>query len=345
MTPSGEDFPDHETISDAAAAWLARRDDGLTPGEEEEFARWRRGDPRHQAAVDRLEAAWRALGELEKFRPEARAHPDGDLLAPVRRRPRTWATGLAWGMAAAAAAALATMIWHRATRPGAAEQVYLTTAGGYQRTTLEDGSVTELNTSSEMRVRYTAAERRVRLLRGEALFTVAKNPQRPFWVEAGAVTVRAVGTAFDVRLTAEGVEVLVTEGKVQLAKAEAGGPVGVRDLGNVAAGQQVVIATSGPRVPPTVENVTPAAIRDALAWQGGDRLIFVATPLAKAVDEFNRRNRDVQIELGDPAIGALPISGSFSAVNAEAFARLLAQGGDFDFARPDAGHIVLRRAR
>src|SRR5690606_21684966 len=47
-----------ERISAQAADWLARRDDQLTPDEAEAFARWRAADPRHEAAVQRLEATW-----------------------------------------------------------------------------------------------------------------------------------------------------------------------------------------------------------------------------------------------------------------------------------------------
>ncbi len=66
--------------------WLAERDDGLTPDKETEFLRWRQTNPRHEAALARLEKAWNTLLKLENFRPEAQAHPDRDLLAPARRR-------------------------------------------------------------------------------------------------------------------------------------------------------------------------------------------------------------------------------------------------------------------
>ena len=44
---------------------------------------------------------------------------------------------------------------------------------------------------------------------------MSKDPERPFLVSAGEVTVRAVGTAFDVRLAPTAVEVLVTEGVIR----------------------------------------------------------------------------------------------------------------------------------
>src|SRR5581483_9214616 len=100
----------------------------------------------------------------------------------------------------------------------AAPQIYTTAAGGYERQTLADGSVVELNGNTQVQVAYSPAERRVRLVQGEAHFTVAKNKRRPFWVEAQGVSVRAVGTAFNVRLDPQRVDVLVTEGRVPVAQ-------------------------------------------------------------------------------------------------------------------------------
>ena len=246
----------------------------------------------------------------------------------------------------AAALALAGGIgWYLQSRRIVPPEVYATTADSYQRVTLEDGSVAELNASSEIQVNYTPAERRVQLVHGEAHFTVAKNKERPFWVEADSVKVRAVGTAFDVRITDREIDVLVTEGKVSLAKNETGGETAADSApepAKIAAGQRAVVDTSNPAAAPVIENVSPATISDVLAWQGV-HLVFAATPLADVISEFNRRN-PVQIELGDSALGVLPISGSFRPENVEGFVRLLAQGGDISVDRPSANRIILRQA-
>ena len=218
-------------------------------------------------------------------------------------------------------------------------------------------------------MRFNAAERRVRLVRGEAHFKVATNKARPFLVEVGGVAVRAVGTAFNVRLADGDLVVLVTEGKVQLERE-------LKQLTNAAAANapsraaraaeelpRRAPATPGSIIPvvakerafitqvascvaaaapgPVIEKVTPALVREALAWQG-PRLVFVDTPLADAVAQFNRRN-PVQIELADPELGELPIGGSFRAENVEAFVRLLSSGGGIDVERPDLSRIILRK--
>lgn len=158
-----------------------------------------------------------------------------------------------------------------------APQQYATTVGGYQRITLKDGSVIELNADSEVQVDYVPGERRIQLVKGEAHFSVAKNPARPFWVEAGSVKVRAVGTAFNVRLGPTEIEVLVTEGKVEVDK-------GSEPPANVLleAGQRWAIAQQNPVATPVVKKIEPTVMRHALAWQD-KLLIFSDQPLAEVI--------------------------------------------------------------
>lgn len=331
-----------------AAAWLAQRDDGLTAAEETDFNRWQQADPRHAAAVARLERTWGALQGLREFRPEAQVHPDRDLLAGARRpAARIISFPAATALAGlAAAAVVAVLFWPRATqdapaivRPGLATKVYATTADGYQRATLADGSVLELNANSEVRVDLLPAERQVRLLRGEAHFTVTKNPRRPFIVQTGSVAVRAVGTAFNVRLDGNAVVVLVTEGRVQVEGQAV--PAGLPELG---VGQQIVVplqAGTG-AAPARAETLPPEAVHALLAWQG-PRLRFVETPLASVVEQFNRHNR-VQIELGDASLATMPVDGSFRSENVEAFIRLLESDPALQVERAGPDRIVLRRA-
>jgi Fe2+-dicitrate sensor, membrane component len=332
------------TIEARAAAWLAQRDDHLSAAEQSEFEAWCAADPRHAAAVARLETTWNALRQLRDYRPTARAHPDPDILAPRRlpplarfRRPFLLAT-------AAALAVLAGWQW-RAPAPAlppAQTETYTTSVGGYQRVTLADGSVVQLNDRSEIRVRFTPDERRLQLVRGQAHFTVAKNKSRPFIVQTHRVAVRAVGTAFDIRVGDSNVEVLVTEGVVQLDRTAPApaqpAPASAAPL--VSAGWRAVISHDFDSAP-TLEPVSPSALREALSWQG-PRLVFLDTPLAEVIAQFNRRNR-VQICLGDPGLADLPVAASFRAENVEAFVRLLTSNGELR-AEHLGDRIILHKA-
>ena len=358
----GPDSPrpsDDESIAATAAAWLAQRDDTFSAADAATFERWCAADPRHAAAVARLDNAWATLQPLRDFRPAALRHPDRDLLAaPTPGRLPAAFPVRAFAFAGAAALMLALGFW--ALRPTfAAGTRYATTAGGYERVMLADGSVLELNGDTAAEVTYTAAERRVRLTRGEAHFTVAKNPARPFRVEALGIAVRAVGTAFNVRLGDGEIEVLVTEGKVAVSEVERVVPsalVPVAEPSPTRWGQRVppsdtllianeraLLVTTGPAAAPRIERIAPEAARQALAWQGPS-LVFHNTPLAAVAAQFNRRN-PVQIVLADPTLAALPVGGSFRPENVESFIRLLESGGYVVVDRTDAARLVLRAAK
>lgn len=340
--------PDQEAIEAMAAAWLAQRDEGFDAEQQAEFGRWQQADPRHAAAVARLEKTWATLQQLREFRPASRVHPDRDLLAGARPQARIISFPAAALVGLAAAVAIAALFWRIVPSPATpapgqavlATSVYATTAEGYQRVTLADGSVLELNASSEARVDFLPAERHVRLLRGEAHFTVAKNKQRPFIVHAGTVAVQAVGTAFNVRMDENDVEVLVTEGRVKVANQAASAPAVLPEL---AAGQRIVLSLKDAVIAPgQVEAILPEAVEAALAWQG-PRLRFADTPLSSVVAQFNRHNQ-VQVELGDASLVSVPVDGSFRSENVEAFIRLLESDGSIRAERVGKDRIILRRA-
>ena len=340
--------PSNAAIEGAAIAWLTERDDGFSPAREREFAQWLRTDPRHAATVARLEQTLGLLGELPAFRTQLnnafdRAAPivpfppitPPAVVRSARRRPRVFA-----GIGLAAALALGSFLGWHALRPPATIH-YTTTVAGYERARLDDGSTLELNAASAARVQFTAAERRVELTNGEAHFAVAHDTARPFIVNAGGIAVRAVGTAFNVRYTDAGaIEVTVTEGKVRVGQS---GPASssAESAPLVSAGQRMVLPRHAP--PPTVEQVDPAALRAALAWQS--RLAdFAEAPLADVIARFNTRSR-IHLFLADETLADRRIGGTFALDESEAFVRLLERDGEIIGERRGETEIHLRRAR
>ena len=342
--------PSSAAIEDAAITWLTERDDGFSPTREREFAQWLRADPRHAATVARLEQTLGLLGELPAFRSEINtafdraalvvAFPPATTEQPtLTPAPRRWSRTFAWAGLAAALAFGSFLGWH-ALRPPATIH-YTTTVAGYERARLDDGSTLELNAASAARVQFTAAERRVELTNGEAHFAVAHDTARPFIVNAGGIAVRAVGTAFNVRYTDAGaIEVTVTEGKVRVGQS---GPASssAESAPLVSAGQRMVLPRHAP--PPTVEQVDPAALRAALAWQS--RLAdFAEAPLADVIARFNTRSR-IQLFLADETLADRRIGGTFALDESEAFVRLLERDGEIIGERRGETEIHLRRAR
>jgi transmembrane sensor len=213
--------------------------------------------------------------------------------------------------------------------------------------TLPDGSVVELNSGAEILVSFSPDQRGVRLLRGEALFIVAKNAVRPFVVTAGAVEVLAVGTAFAVRQDVGHVGVLVTEGRVAVERvpAQAAQPLPSAEVNDervyLGAGDRLVVPADLPvSAPMVIRPVTPEEMALALAWRG-KRIEFTGTPMAEAVELLNRQNR-IQLSIADSAVARIRLSGVFWADDPEGFVRLLENGMNVRAERsPEA--IVLRR--
>ena len=345
------------SLDSVASAWLARRDRSLTPAEQDQFLQWLRDDPRHAAAFARLEKTWGALdGLAAEWRPEHSARPNPDLLATRSHRARRWFFPLV--IAAAATVALGIFLRrpaplapalasHPAVVRSAPPETTLAHAGLVrhepERMTLPDGSIVDLNAGAKIEVAFTPEERHVRLVGGEAHFTVAKNPARPFVVAAAGVAVRAVGTAFNVRLGADEVAVLVTEGKVRLdspaSDVTAGAPRTEAPI--LVAGQRAIFALAAPSAKPAIAGVTAAEVDRALAWQSV-RLEFADMPLAEVAAEFNRHNRR-QLVVGDAATGALRVGGNFRAENVDAFVRLLESSFDVAADSRADGATILRQ--
>jgi transmembrane sensor len=312
-----------DDIEHDASRWLAARDAGATsPAQTAEFNRWLEADIRHRVAYLRLEANWRRVAKLKELRPLDR-EVDPDLLKERHSRAP-------WKFAAAAALLLAlaagALSWQRS-----GWQTYETRVGVFSRIVLEDGSVIDLNTNSEVHVRLGDERREVRLTRGEGRFQVAHDTSRPFVVAANQAAVRAVGTAFTVRLRdASQVEVVVAEGKVAIAAPQ------VPDTAALAAGEAAVVQPGHV----SVTQVSPQALEQRLAWTAG-RLEFRGESLSQAVAEFNRYNVR-QIRLANPSLGTLRVGGNFKATDPESFAAALASAFKLhvDPGSPDA--IVLR---
>src|SRR5690606_5459811 len=94
------------------------------------------------------------------------------------------------------------------------DKVYVTSPDERARVTLADGSMVTLDSDTRMLARIGSGRRDITLLAGRALFDVAKDPHRPFVVEAGGRTITALGTMFDVDVSPTELRVTLAEGVV-----------------------------------------------------------------------------------------------------------------------------------
>jgi|UniRef100_UPI004049EE55 transmembrane sensor len=326
-TPEEQSRP----VSRAAARWLVLHDRGLTPEEQDEFFDWLAADPRHGEWYERQRATWQKLNKLVMWCPEHSAEPNPDLLnhnVSSRQRTQRWHWRGALALAAAAVAVLLAVgpsglrpTPATAGRPPSIEWV----AQGFERRQLEDGSMVELTGGTRLWLEYTATERRLRLLEGEAHFTVARNAARPFVVSVSGVDLRALGTAFNVRAGPGQVEVVVTHGRVQVLRLS-----GLAAQPDAAGGGEAPVLLAGDSALFSLDGGAPDLItrvseeemsRWAVRLQ--PRVFdFNATPLGLVAEEFNRAGGK-RLIIADERLKALPIVLSFRSDNVEGFVRLL----------------------
>ncbi len=324
MRESNPKFSPTAASDPAAAGWFIRRERGLSPAEQSDYEKWLSEDPRHEAAIAQLEAVWEMMDPVFAGPAVQDVTPRRDMLAPrTRGHFRVWIPVLA------GAAAAALMLWLRPTatspEPAAPAAGRIVVHPAPERRTLEDGSVVDLNTGAKLSVEFTAAERRVHLMHGEAFFTVAKNPARPFIVDTDRIAVRAVGTAFSVGLGQREVSVVVTEGRVgvnELRPAAGETPASTREISTLGAGQKGVVREAAGKAEMTVTTLTRGQIETLLSWQGL-RLEFFDCPLSVVIAEFNRHNRQ-KLAVADAGTAAMRIGGNFRVDNVDDFVRLLA---------------------
>jgi transmembrane sensor len=312
-----------------AAEWTIRKDRGLNDSESAELINWC-SNPKNAEELKRIEGTWTLLDRAADS-SSAKAAAQQILSRARKRRHQHKLLALGGFFAAAAALAVGFFQWTQPPQeaestPGSpivarSESVnYQVVASTAKSVELPDGSKAELNGDSMIEIEFSDSSRLIRLVSGEAYFTVVKDPQRPFLVSSAGVTVRAVGTVFNVRLNKTGaVEVLVTEGVVRLERHDAEVSPTTPSL---SAGEMARIAASdltGPRI--TLLSPTLAEIEKALAWRSL-QVIFNETPLEEVVATFNRHNEH-KLVIGDPALSSRTLTGVFRADNLEGFILLL----------------------
>ncbi len=234
-----------------------------------------------------------------------------------------------WSVAAMLVLTAAAALIYFTRPPGT---TYATAVGAVESVPIADGSTITLNTATRVRVALTRDSRRVDLERGEALFEVAHDPNRPFVVHVGDKRVIAVGTKFSVRRDGEDIQVVVTEGRVRI-EGDRGVPAA---RGEFAAAGTVARAGDNDIV------LTPVSLNTAeesLSWRRGI-LVFHDTALSDAAAELNRYNA-VQITIEDETVARLPIAGEVRATNVDAFVRIVEQAYHLHAERRD-GTIALR---
>ena len=260
---------------------------------------------------------------------------------------------------------------------------YSTGTGEQRSLALSDGSTVQLDSLSKIRIRYTEHERSVELLKGQALFHVAKDSTRPFIVHSGQTSVRAVGTQFDVRRNdsdagtpeflsherATTTVVTVVEGRVAVfpereannvrtSHANEGRPAaleieGVRNPvpGNKIpadiaqrAGEAAIVLTAGEQI-----TVSPDATHKSLhpnlagATAWTQRQLVFDATPLSEVAEEFNRYNERQLRIRDPSLLGFQIDGVFSSTDLASLLRFLRERPEMRVTETEIDIIVTRQ--
>jgi transmembrane sensor len=320
------DLPSDLPLLEQAAGWFDRvTSESLSSDERDEFERWR-ASPDNALAYAEIEAAHaEAQGmarapQMLALRHEALSR----IVMPYARRKqrRVWISG---ALAASLAITLGLANWQAlggfvngdivSSAPTEWQQQatsYQTAVGEQLTIALPDGSSASLNTDSRLQLAYTKSERRLILVKGQALFHVAKGQARPFIVQALDRIVTAHGTTFDVRIAADRkVKVALIEGSVTVADTRKNTPPPVKLQPN-----HILIASD--------DAVTVSAepeIEHEVSWKDG-LIIFEDESLAQATEEVNRYVK-TPIVLDDDRLKQIRVSGAFRTGETQAFIEAL----------------------
>jgi len=337
-------------VADQAAAWFARQRTGpWSESAAAEFAAWLKADPAHNAAWASYQRLW---GNLETVRDDPRilAIREQARQRAVRSRGQRWIRRA--GVGIAASVLLAGTAWwsfrnaqteSAGTNPTTVVRDASTEIGERTLLVLAVGSKVTLNTASAVHADYSGRVRRVRLVRGEAFFDVAKDANRPFVVDAGSRQVIAVGTAFDVRLQDRQVKVTLVEGKVRVlrvndsAAAGATAQVPPEPAVTLEAGSTLVGRDDG------ADRLEQLDTARATSWRSGN-LVFDGERLSDVVAEMNRYSRE-QLVIGNPTLAERRVSGVFEPTGGPGFAKALEAYGIAHATQRSATTIVLDSPR
>lgn len=310
-------------LSNEAAEWFIRlRDDRLGVRHREHNVRWLKQSPAHIAELLRIQQVYKVLraAKVQNRTPGMMTDDvESNVVAitprpaaseSIESRPRFASVRGSWKIAAAVAGITVSLLLGFMVKVAWLDRTLETELGEWRTVQLTDGTEVRIAPDTELQLAFGDDRRTVQLVRGEAMFHVAKDAARPFFVQSEMIGVLAVGTEFrvlrrggeDVVAVTEGSVALYRDGREAVRGVVSAPPARVAELtGGVAlkAGDQVSV-TPDSRSKPVAKEKVNAEYESA--WADG-WVVYENRSIAEVASEFNRRNR-VKIVIADPAIAA-----------------------------------------
>ncbi len=199
------------SLSNEAAEWFVRlRDDRLGQRNRERNVRWLKQSPAHIAELLRIQQVYQALRAAKVVNRSAGRHrprkhrtssswsaereptppePPASRLAGRRAESSRGSRFDAWKIAAAVACLTVSFFLGFMAKVAWLDRSIETELGEWRTVSLTDGTQVRIGPASLLRVAFGDDHRTIRLIRGEAMFDVAKDHNRPFYVESEMVGV------------------------------------------------------------------------------------------------------------------------------------------------------------
>ena len=296
---------DNGDVHAQAAAWVMKVQEGLSSDDQSAFDAWISADPSHVEVFARQSAMMHApLDEAHKLGFESAPVPVSRSMSVFHGVKPWWV-----GAGVAAAALMVSVVSLGSVFDGepipeptladnGAAPIYQTAYHDIQTENLDDGSTLWIDAQSQVTVHYTAQVRQLDLDEGGVFVDVQSNPERPFTVNAGAVSFTALGTAYEVQARDGGYHLIVEEGVVE-----------VRDGRNaqtfsVEAGQSALWQADGDWQRFETDRWGAALWRE-------ERVAFDRQNFADVLTVINRY-REQPLMIGDNRLKTVPVSGVFS---------------------------------
>jgi len=328
-------FNSDERVLDTASEWLVKLDRGLDNSETEALKTWL-ATPLHRDTFLEMVALWDKMSVLSELSDIVPHTPE---LSVKQKAGNT----ISWKRPLAIAASFLVVgllsfqginLFSPSHQTAPATQIasyslqVSTKAGEHKNITLEDGSTLWLNTNSQVNIAFTDTSRIIQLVKGELHIEVAKDKTRPLNVLAAGKAIQAVGTAFNVQYHRGDLELVVTEGVVEVASYTL----------NKANGESIIDPIIKPQAIPlmlvqgeksllslpnsTIETVSDEDIENDLSWREG-KIVFRGEPLIDVIEEVSRYT-DKTVVLGDAALANMQVAGLFNTNDVDALIAALA---------------------
>jgi transmembrane sensor len=323
-----------------ACDWVAKLDRELSTQELHNLKIWLAADSQNTVALFEVAQLWDKMGALSRL---------SDLFPQAKAKKSKTPS---WIGAIAASIVLALTLgfyqgYHVLQQSPAAvvaiQASYQTGIGQSNTINLPDNSKMVLNTNSFVQIKFTPTARIIELQRGEIHIDVAHDKTRPLSVIAGGEVIQAVGTAFNVQMRDKQVELLVTDGKVLVARHKNSVISRLpKTAMAISKGEKINLDVSG-QTRQDVIKVDPIEMAASLSWRKG-QLIFRGESLAEAMAEIGRYT-DIEFELADDdKLKQIPVAGMFKTGDVTGLLEVLSRNFNISYEKVSDDKIKLKYA-